>query len=557
MTLGQASVRSILCPDHDIERFDDEVDDLSVCHMVSLIKEDFPFEINSWLGGVKANEAKKPKYPLEDCLDDPPGSTFPPAGSQPTIAPSGGSTMDVEDCLDGPRGSQPTHAPSGDGDGGGGGSTMDVESLLRLATDAFEERAVSMFAGYTLSVKDHFDQVTSSLKELVWGELAELKRMLRHDIKDAAITTSTAYCPATPSAAKPNDGGISEGGPTNVNVISLEVKPEEQSHEAPISNSEDSLKDIERSTSFSLNEVSTELPVFKHPGRFVLNAVDDALTGALQRGELSLAEPVVKTLVPLLEELARVAPSTYPGLQHDATRVALQWARMMGSSVEKSQLEAWAFLQFIVAFGLVKLTTPDQNLQLASRVAHFKHAPKLFQSLGLSHAIPNFVKELLNKDMHIPAIRFMLYFKVDNNFSPLEILKEQIINLRRSAKENRRYEPQADAATLRDIMELIEDFKLEIDIPVDLIFKFMVPREIQNLPVQSTHAQASDTVFQSSCIATDVEPDQPVDVETYEAGGSTEFQGQSSHQAGSKRPRVVEDPEGSRPVIRPCFNQQP
>ncbi|CAN6970113.1 unnamed protein product [Brassica rapa subsp. trilocularis] len=126
-------------------------------------------------------------------------------------------------------------------------------------------------------VKDHFDQVTSSLKELVWGELAELKRMLRHDIKDAAITTSTAYCPATPSAAKPNDGGISEGGPTNVNVISLEVKPEEQSHEAPISNSEDSLKDIERSTSFSLNEVSTELPVFKHPGRFVLNAVDDAL----------------------------------------------------------------------------------------------------------------------------------------------------------------------------------------------------------------------------------------------------------------------------------------
>ncbi|KAF3567421.1 hypothetical protein DY000_02011215 [Brassica cretica] len=559
--------------------------------MVSLIKEDFPFEINSWLGGVKANEAKKPKYPLEECLD---GPTFPPAGSQPTIAPSGdggGSTMDVEDCLDGPRGSQPTHAPSG-GDGGGG-STMDVESLLRLATDAFEERAVSMFAGYTLSVKDHFDQVTSSLKELVGAELAELKRMLRHDNADGAITTSTA-----PSAAKPNDGRISEGGPTNGtrhteetqdgspngdsarqelcvpptasgerspekpvnNVLSLDARPE-----APIIHSsdpcspdvqqiiasshflnDDVLRDIEDSTSFSLNEVSTELPMFKDPGRFVLTSVEKALTGASERGELSLAEPIVKTLVPLLEELARVAPSTDPGLQHDATRVALQWARMMGSSVEKSQLEAWAFLQFIVAFGLVKLTTPDQNLQLASRVAHFKHAPKLFESLGLTHAIPNFVTELLNKAMHIPAIRFMLYFKVENNFSPLELLKEQIINLRLSAKENRRYESQADAATMRDIMELIEDFKLEIDIPVDLIFKFMVPREIQNLPVQSP----SDTVFQSSCIATDgSNPSQ--------AGGSTEFQGQSSHQAGSKRPRVVEDPEGSRPVIRPCFNRPP
>ena len=112
-------------------------------------------------------------------------------------------------------------------------------------------------------------------------------------------------------------------------------------------------------------------------------------------------------------------------------------------------------------------------------------------------------------------------------------------------------------------MELIEDFQLEIDIPVALILRFMVPRDIHNLPVQ-----ASDTVFQSSCIATDgsnpshptifdAAPDQPVNVETYEAGGSTEFQGQSSHQAGSKRPRVVEDPEGSRPVIRPCFNRPP
>ena len=69
-------------------------------------------------------------------------------------------------------------------------------------------------------------------------------------------------------------------------------------------------------------------------------------------------------------------------------------------------------------------------------------------------------------------------------------------------------------------MELIEDFKLEIDIPVDLIFKFMVPREIQNLPVQSP----SHTVFQSSCIATQgSNPSLPASfgTEPYQAGGST------------------------------------
>uniref|UniRef100_M4F4V3 FRIGIDA-like protein n=1 Tax=Brassica campestris TaxID=3711 RepID=M4F4V3_BRACM len=380
--------------------------------------------------------------------------------------------------------------------------------------------------------------------------------------------------------------GVSALAPVNNNVLSLEDKPEQQPREAPVINSsdpcsldvqqsiasphlpdEDSLRDIEDSTSFSPNEVSTKLRMLKYPGRFVLTCLDDALIGARRRGELSLAEPIVKTFIPLLEELARGVVSTDPGLHSYATKVAREWVSMMGASVEKSELEVWAFLQFIVAFGL--RIQPDQNLQLASRVTHFKQAPRLFQSLGLSDAIPNFVTQLLDKAIYIPAIRFMLYFNVTNNFSPLEFLKEQIISLRRSAKEKRTtHESQADAATMRDIMELIEDFQLEIDIPVALILRFMVPRDIQNLPVQSTHAQASDTAFQSSFIATDgsnpslptsfdAAPDQPVNVETYEAGGSTEFQGQSSHQAGSKRPRVVEDPEGSRPVIRPCFNRPP
>ncbi|KAJ0253116.1 hypothetical protein HA466_0121970 [Hirschfeldia incana] len=97
----------------------------------------------------------------------------------------------------------------------------------------------------------------------------------------------------------------------------------------------------------------------------------------------------------------------------------------------------------------------------------------------------------------------MFYFKVETNFSPLKLLKEQIINLRNSAKKNSRYESQAeanrDAATLREVMELIEDFKLEIDIPTDFILKFMVPTS--SVPVQSTHMQASHTVTQNSCIA--------------------------------------------------------
>ena len=128
------------------------------------------------------------------------------------------------------------------------------------------------------------------------------------------------------------------------NVLSLDARPE-----APIIHSsdpcspdvqqiiasshllnDDVLRDIEDSTSFSLNEVSTELPMFKDPGRFVLTSVEKALTDANERGELSLEEAILMPLVPLLEERARVVViSTDPDLQSDATRVAHRWVKMM------------------------------------------------------------------------------------------------------------------------------------------------------------------------------------------------------------------------------------
>ncbi|KAF3561629.1 hypothetical protein DY000_02011209 [Brassica cretica] len=256
------------------------------------------------------------------------------------------------------------------------------------------------------------------------------------------------------------------------NVISFDVKPEETinisvSSLSHLPNEDGLLRDIECSTSLSPNEVCTELPMFKDPGRFVLTSVEKALTDASERGELSLEEPILMSLVPLLEELARVVViSTDPDLQSDATRVAHRWVNMMGASVEKSQLEAWAVLQFIV------------------------HCCVWI----------DFVTQLFDKGLYIPAIRFMLSFNVKNNFSPLELLKEQIINLRLSAKENRRYESQAEEAN-RDAATMAQT----------LAFQQALVRNRIKLVVQLLCCKA-----------------------------------------GSKRPTV--DAEGPRPVIRPCFN---
>ncbi|KAL1220856.1 FRIGIDA-like protein 3 [Cardamine amara subsp. amara] len=369
-----------------------------------------------------------------------------------------------------------------------------------------------------------------------------------------------------------------------VNNVQALDDPEHQLVEAPISNGRDSrcmdaLMDVEGSSAFSANEVFTGLQAMTDPAEYVLNAVNDELMGAQQRGELSLSEPIVKNLVMLLEELQRVVkPSDH--LLPNASQVANRWSSMMGTRSQISPLEAWGFLQLIVAYGLVLQTDPDKTSKFALYVAHFNQAPKLFESLGLSKTIPYFVHQLLTEHHFIPAIRFMIFFKLNCNFSPLAYLKAEIMSLRSSAKLKRRFDPQAedkDAAKLRDIIELIEDFKLDIDLPVDLIVKFMVPRDSQTqnqcvvssaVPVQppQVHKLASNTVIQGTCITTHgSNPNLPVTslgassinsvqqfFDKYRTGGSTVLQSESSHQFGLKRQRVERrDP---RPSIRPCFN---
>lgn len=57
----QTPVCSIPYEGSDITPFPDEVDDLRVNHMVSLFRNRFPFEINTWHGGAKDSNAKQSK----------------------------------------------------------------------------------------------------------------------------------------------------------------------------------------------------------------------------------------------------------------------------------------------------------------------------------------------------------------------------------------------------------------------------------------------------------------------------------------------------------------
>lgn len=148
----QATVTSILCPNHSIDGFRDEVTDVTVTHMVALINNKFPFEHNSWSGGVKAVDAKR----LQEVGDDvglvdenARGSNFQPDSFSPYHTA-------VPESHVGHSGS--TGAPS-----------EDVEARVLQVVG---------------SLKSHFDTVLSGVKNSLSEEIKQLKDMLLRYTKD-------------------------------------------------------------------------------------------------------------------------------------------------------------------------------------------------------------------------------------------------------------------------------------------------------------------------------------------------------------------------------------
>lgn len=124
-------MRSILCPEHGIDLFEDEVADVSVTHMVSPIEEDFPFEINTWRGGVKANDARNPKSSAEDGLE---GQDHP--GGSTNVHPGPSNTVPLPPF-------------------GAGLTELEVRRIIRRATDDVQDRLEAMLAGYFTSLQGY------------------------------------------------------------------------------------------------------------------------------------------------------------------------------------------------------------------------------------------------------------------------------------------------------------------------------------------------------------------------------------------------------------------
>ncbi|CAA7029239.1 unnamed protein product [Microthlaspi erraticum] len=178
---GQAVVRSLLCETVDVVggelHFPDEAEDDAVAHMKQLIEEDYPFEHNTWAGGVTASEAARAESDGSDGEES-------DAGHQPSAPASetgGGNNrrgaMENDNFWDMPMLKPPQTVEVGQGSSGTG------SSITQLA-DAFEERARRMFVVYTESVKGYEETTLEKMKT----QIAELGQNMSRDPNTSAET---------------------------------------------------------------------------------------------------------------------------------------------------------------------------------------------------------------------------------------------------------------------------------------------------------------------------------------------------------------------------------
>ncbi|WZZ26310.1 hypothetical protein YC2023_009711 [Brassica napus] len=211
--VSQAYVRSLISTDEegeDLYRGLGDKEDTSVDTMVALIDDDYPFEHNTWSGGVKADEVKLKKGHAQtsESSDENVPEPVEKDNAHHGGVESGGYPGD-------PRGkssANPSGAPHG-----GESFHFNVQTLLRRAADAYEEKVIAMYEGYILSLKGHFNSevgglrtdlqaATSAIAHLeskVTGEFDKINQLLKSRLRGADMGPTYGFSPERHSSPFP------------------------------------------------------------------------------------------------------------------------------------------------------------------------------------------------------------------------------------------------------------------------------------------------------------------------------------------------------------------
>lgn len=184
-------MRSLLGDGCDIQPIPDEVEDLQVAHLLSLIREDFPFELNTWRGGVKATDARQGKG----------------VGVYNEAGPAAGEGERTgEEGHPSTQNSQFSESGRLPVDGVG------VDHIVRVAADAVVAQAYPMLEGYAVNIKSQFGREIAAYTSEMRGQIQCIEEKLNQmgnvltTIAHPRGTNSSPAFGGSPSSWRNNEG---------------------------------------------------------------------------------------------------------------------------------------------------------------------------------------------------------------------------------------------------------------------------------------------------------------------------------------------------------------
>ncbi|RZB99903.1 FRIGIDA-like protein 1 isoform B [Glycine soja] len=221
--------------------------------------------------------------------------------------------------------------------------------------------------------------------------------------------------------------------------------------------------------------VQAELPgAFRHApdaGTMVLGALEVFHGEGSELKEWELRR-IRKACIVLLKQFRVAALSVSAEASVRARELALEWKeRLVGD--EDNMFGALGLLHLICAFGFVSEFSLDELVDFSvAAPTNEEDFPELCRTIGLTERVPDIVQKLIDKDKHIPAVKYILEFNLADRISPVPILKACVEEAKKLGKrlfqegKSLNESTSREINTLRMVIKTIESYKLESEYPL-------------------------------------------------------------------------------------------
>ncbi|GAU44073.1 hypothetical protein TSUD_368840 [Trifolium subterraneum] len=131
-----------------------------------------------------------------------------------------------------------------------------------------------------------------------------------------------------------------------------------------------------------------------------------------------------------------------------------------------------AFLQFVAVYGFLDdLNVGELAAYSATAAADFDEIPELYQVIGLSDRVQDFIQKLIERSRHVLAVKFIFHFKLTDKTPPVPILKDFVNEAeqhsKRLAAEGKSLNEikSRQIRSLKSVIKIIETYNLDSEFP--------------------------------------------------------------------------------------------